>query len=152
MNVEIKEISATNFLFLPHTGVDNLESTFNKLIAWGTPLQLLEDENSKIGRIFHDSFTNTAPNKVRMSIGFKTSASIEQDSLISKTTIPKHKAIAGSFTISLEEFQNAWSQLYQWMHKNGHKPSYVAPYEIYNNDYRQHSEQKCDVTLYIPIF
>jgi len=149
--IEIKETPELNLAEVTHVGINGIENAFGKLIKWATPKGLLNNLETKMGRIFYDSFKVTEPNKVRMSIFLATNELFETEGEINKLTIKKGKCIVGRFEITPNEFEKSWTSLFIWMNENGYKKSIENPYEIYHNDYREHPENKFIVDLNIPI-
>lgn len=150
-NIEIKEAPEMNLACITQIGVNGIEQTFERLIRWATPKGLMKNPEAKMARIFHDSFKITASEKVRMSIGLLTNEPFETAGEIHKTTIEKSKCIVGRFEITADGFEKAWSGLFIWMNENGYKKGGGNPFEIYQNDFREHPENKCTVDFYIPI-
>ncbi|HZJ19397.1 MAG TPA: AraC family transcriptional regulator [Pricia sp.] len=149
--IQIKETPELHLASITQIGVNGIEQAFERLIRWATPMGLLKNPEAKMARIFHDSFKVTAPDKVRMSIGLLTDEPFETDGEIHNTTIKKSKCIVGHFEITADGFEKAWSGLFIWMNENGYKKAEEHPFEIYQNDFREHPENKCIVDFYIPI-
>ena len=149
--IEIKETPELNLAGVTHIGVNGIENAFEKLIKWAKPKGLLNNSEAKMGRVFHDSFKVTAPDKVRMSVFLITNESFDTEGEINKLTIRGGKCIVGRFEITPIEFEKSWTSLFIWMNENGYKKSIENPFEIYHNDYREHPENKIIVDLYIPI-
>jgi AraC family transcriptional regulator len=149
--IEIKQTPELNLAGVTHIGINGIENTFEKLIKWAIPNGLLKNSETRMGRIFHDSFKVTAPDKVRMSIFLTTNVPFEIDGEINKLTINKGKCIVGHFEITPNEFEKSWTSLFIWMNENGYKKSSENPFEIYHNDFREHPENKFITDLYIPI-
>lgn len=149
--MEILEIPQLKIPCIQHKGVDDVEKSFDQIITWGTQKELMQNPNTKLTRVYHDSFTNTHENQIRMSIGLQTQEKFKQDTVISSIVIKEHKAIVHRFEIEVDEFQTSWTDMYQWMIQNNHKPCSQPPYEVYHNDYRLHPNKKCIVDLHIPI-
>ncbi len=149
-NIEIKELSKLDLAYVTHIGVERLENAFNTILKWATPKNLLDD-NSKIIRIFHDSFKITTPDKIRMSIGITLNQPIEVEGEIGLTQIEKGKYIVGRYEIEPNDFEKAWTGLFIWINENGYKKADTNPFEIYHNNFTEHPERKCIVDLCIPI-
>ena len=149
--IEVKEIPELNLAGVTHIGINGIENAFEKLTKWAIPKGLLKNSETKMGRIFYDSFKVTAPDKVRMSIFLTTNVPFEIDGEINKLTINKGKCIVGRFEITPNEFEKSWTSLFIWMNENGYKKSSENPFEIYHNDFREHPENKFITDLYIPI-
>ncbi len=150
-NVKIEEIKELTFASITHIGVNGMENTFERLMSWARPKGLMEGSNAKMGRVFHDSFKTTAPEKVRMSVCLLTESSFEAKGEINKTTIEKGKHIVGHFEITPNDFEKSWSSLFVWMNDKGYEKAGGNPFEIYHNDFREHPENKFIVDMYIPI-
>ncbi|MHA7943718.1 AraC family transcriptional regulator [Formosa sp. 3Alg 14/1] len=149
--IEIKDTPKQTLASVTHIGINGLENAFETLTKWAIPKGLLNHPEAKMGRLFYDSFKVTAPDQVRMSIFLTTHQAFDVAGEISKLTIEKGKCIVGRFEISPHDFEKAWTSLFLWMNENGYKKSPENPFEIYQNDYRTHPENKFIVDLYIPI-
>lgn len=149
--IEIKDTPKLNLAGLTHIGIHGVETAFEKLIKWANSKDLLKSTEAKIGRVFYDSIKVTAPDKVRMSIFLITNEPFEIEGEINKLTINKGKCIVGRYEITPNEFEKSWTGLFIWMNENGYKKSTENPFEIYQNDFRAHPENKFIVDLYIPI-
>ena len=150
-NIEVKEISELHLASITQIGTTGMEQTFERLIRWAGPKGLLDNTEAKMARIFHDSFKVTSADKVRMSVGVLTEELIETDGEVHGITIKPSKCIVGHFEITPDEFEKAWSGIFIWMNENAYKKDNSNPFEIYNNDFRQHPQRKCLVDLHIPI-
>ena len=150
-NIEVKVVEQINVAGVTHIGVNGIEKAFEKITKWANQKGLLENPESKMGRLFFDSFKFTAPDKVRMSIFITSHKPFEVGGEISSLTIKKAKCIVGKFEITPAEFEKSWTSLFVWMNEKGYKKSDENPYEIYHNDYRNHPDNKFIVDLHIPI-
>jgi AraC family transcriptional regulator len=149
--IEIKELPKLDMAYITQIGVRGLPDAFGRLIKWATPLGLMQNEDLKLARIYHDSFKITAPDKVRMSVCIVLKEPIAVDGEIGLTTIPNGKFIVGRFEIQPNDFEKAWRGLFAWMNDKGYKKADQNPFEIYHNDFNTHPEKKFIVDLYIPI-
>lgn len=149
--IEIKQTPELNLAGVTHIGINGIENAFEKLTKWAIPKGLLKNSETKMGRIFYNSFKVTASDKVRMCIFLTTNLPFEIDGEINKLTIKKGKCIVGHFEITPNEFEKSWTSLFIWMNENGYKKSSENPFEIYHNDFREHPENKFITDLYIPI-
>ena len=149
--IEVKTAPKLEAAGVMHVGVKGLENAFENLTRWAVPKGLMESPEAKMGRLFYDSFKVTAPDKVRMSVFLTVSEPFEATGAISGLTIDGGKCIVGSFEIESHEFEKSWTSLFVWMNENGYKKASKNPFEIYNNDYREHPENKFIVDLYIPV-
>ncbi|WP_211344256.1 AraC family transcriptional regulator [Flavivirga rizhaonensis] len=150
-NIEIKEIPELKFASITHFGIHGVEDVFNRLVKWANAEGLIKNPETKMARIFHDSFKITDPDKVRMSICVLTNKSFSLKEDIDTGTIKSSKCIVGRFEITTNDFEKSWSSLFIWMNENSYKKAEEPPFEIYHNDFREHIENKCIVDLHIPI-
>lgn len=149
--IEIKELPKLDLAYITQIGVTGLPDAFSRLIKWATPLGLMQSEDLKLARIYHDSFKITAPDKVRMSGCIVLKEPVAVDGEVGLTTIPNGKFIIGRFEIEPNDFDKAWRGLFNWMNENGYQKADDNPFEIYHNDFNTHPEKKFIVDLYIPI-
>ncbi|GAA3513660.1 AraC family transcriptional regulator [Aquimarina addita] len=149
--IEVKEILELKYAYINHIGINNIESSFEKLYKWANSKGFFNDPNTKIGRIFHDSFKITDQNKVRMSICTFISIPFETQGEISNSVIEKTKCLIARFKIKPEEFEKSWSSFFVWMNENGFKKAESNPFEIYLNNFNEHPENICIVDMYIPV-
>ncbi len=149
--IEIKEIEDLHFASITHIGINGIAHAFESILKWARPKGYLENLEMKMARIFHDSFKITAPDKVRMSIGMLINEPFKTTAEIHKTQIDKGRYICSHQEITPNDFEQSWSALFIWMNENGYKKAVGNPFEIYQNDFREHPENKCIVDMYIPI-
>jgi len=149
--IQIKEIAKLELAYTTSIGLMNISHAYDTLIKWATPLGLLENPDTRMITIYHDSFKTTDPQKVRLSACISLPEPIKASGNIGSTSIEKGKFIVGSFVIGLSEFEKSWNSLFVWMSENGYKKADREPFEIYHNDYRVHPEKKCIVDYCIPI-
>lgn len=123
---------------------------FARVMQWATPKGLLH-ENTTMITVYHDSFKTTHPDKVRMSTGMLVADEVQADEVVGKLTLTPGKCIQGTFEISLPEFEKAWVSMFIWMQEQGFTKANTHPFELIHTDYREHPEQKCKVTMYIPV-
>ena len=150
-NIAIKEMPEQNLAYVTHIGVEGLETAFYKIIKWATPRNILDNPNSKIIRVFHDSFKITAAEQIRMSIGVTLNQPIPVEGEIGLTQIEKGKYIVGRYEIEPVNFEKAWTGLFIWMNENGYTKAESNPFEIYHNNFTEHPQKKCIVDLCIPV-
>lgn len=149
--IEIKELPELHFASVTHIGVANIERAFERIIKWAIPKGLMQKPETRLARIFHDSFKVTDADKVRMSVSILTEEDVLVEDDMEKISAKAGKYIVGSFKILPMEFEKSWSSLFIWMHHNGYKKADANPFEIYQNDMREHPEGKAIVDFYIPV-
>ncbi len=148
--IEIKEMSKMDLAYVSSIGPHNLESCYAKLVQWATPKGLMNDKTKMI-TVYHDSFKVTEASKVRMSASILVDKPVETNGEIGLTTIEAGKFIVGSFEIGLNEFEKSWTGLFFWMNENGYEKADREPFEIYYNNFKEHTERKAIVDFCIPI-
>jgi AraC family transcriptional regulator len=149
--IEIKEMATIQLAYVTSIGVHNIPAAYDALVKWATPLGLLSNPDTKMVTVYHDSFKTTDPKKVRLSACVTLTEPIKAPGIVGRTCIEKGKFIIGSFVIGLNDFEKSWNSLFVWMAEHGYKMASRNPFEIYQNDYRNHPDKKCIVDYYIPI-
>lgn len=149
--IEVRHVPAMNLAYVSCIGHLNVGNAYNTLLRWATPKGLLARPDVKMVTIYHDSFKITHPDKVRISAAMLLSAPVEVGGEIGLTSITAGRCIVGSYEITLDEFEKAWTGLFVWMNENGYKKADRNLFEMFHNDFRQHPEGKCIVDFYIPV-
>ncbi|MEZ4773294.1 MAG: helix-turn-helix domain-containing protein [Bacteroidia bacterium] len=149
--IEVREVPAMNLAYVSCIGHLNVENAYHTLLRWATPKGLLDKPGVRMVTIYHDSFKITHPDKVRISACMVLDQPEKTSGEIGLTTIESGKCIAGSYEITLDEFEKAWTGLFMWMNENGYKKADRNPFEIFYNNFREHPEGKCIVDFFIPI-
>ncbi|WP_299602144.1 GyrI-like domain-containing protein [uncultured Aquimarina sp.] len=149
--IEIKELPDLHFASITHIGVEGIENTFERLFKWGRSNGIMNEKDTKVARVFHDSFKVTSIDKVRMSISLLLDRKIKSEGEIQPLTIVGGRSIVASMEIKPSDFEKSWSSLFVWMNDQGYTKSEKTPFEIYHNDFREHPEGKFLVDFYIPI-
>lgn len=150
-NIEIIDMPIMNLAYVTQIGVSGIDKAFERILKWAIPKGILEKNDTHVCRVFHDSFKVTDADKVRMSIGIRSSHRLAVEHEISLTSLEKGKHIVGRFIIKPAEFETSWDSLFIWMNENGYKKADRYPFEIYHNNFNDHPEKKCIVDLCIPI-
>lgn len=149
--ISLQEINPFYMVYINHIGVDHLDDAFYKIINWTLQKELADPDTLEVIRFYHDSFKITAPEKVRMEIGVKIKREIEKVSEVFYKKVLPGKCVTGDFEIDPSDFEKAWSAMYVWMNENGFTPTEALPFEIIRNNYNEHPQKKCIVSLHIPV-
>ncbi len=149
--ITVQEMDSFPMIYHNHIGVKNLDAAFMKVIAVALENGLTNPDKIEVIRMYHDSFKITAPDKVRMEIGVVVDREAQTEPGIFFKNLSPGKCITANFEIDLSDLEKAWSSLYIWMNENGYRPAEQLPFEIIRNNYNDHPEQKCILTLCIPV-
>ena len=149
--IEIKEFTEIHLASVLSIGVQNVENAYNTIISWAISKKLFPKENSKMITVYHNSFKDTAPDKVRIHACMAIEEPIKPEGEIFSETLPKGKYIVSRQEITLQEFGKSWQLLFIWMNENGYQFRKTPPFEIYYNNYKEHPEKKCIVDFCIPV-
>jgi AraC family transcriptional regulator len=149
--IEVKEFPELHLAYTTHIGVNDLQSTFQRVLKWALPKGILNTEDTHVCRVFHDSFKMTDAHKVRMSIGVVSPKMFAADAEMSMGKIAQGRCITARFRISPPEFEQSWNSLFIWMTEQGYKKAERNPFEIYHGAMGNSSDGQLDVELCIPI-
>lgn len=149
--IEVKEILKMDLAYVSCIGPQNLESAYQRLVQWATPKGLLQNRQTKMITLYHDSYKITEASKVRLSACITLHKPEKLKGKIGLTSIAAGKYLVGSYEIGLTEFEKSWTGLFIWMNENGYKKAARNPFEIYHNNFHEHPEKKCMVDFCIPI-
>lgn len=148
--VAVEDLKGKEAAYITQIGNQGLSDAINRLIRWATPRGLM-NETAVLGTCYYDSFKVTPADKVRMSAFIVINGDIETNGEVSKMKLAGGQHIVGKFEIGIDEFEKAWTAMFQWMLDQGYSKAEHPPFECYYNDYRTHPEQKCIVEMCIPI-
>lgn len=149
--IEIKEMPALKLAYITQIGHQGLGTAFDQLLKWAIPKGLLENPETKVLTIFHDSYKITDPQKVRMSACISIPETIKTDSSVGLTKLERCNCIVGYFEIQMADFEKSWTSLFLWMNQNGYKKANKNPFEIYHNNFNEHPQKLSFVSICIPI-
>lgn len=150
--IEIKELPEINLAGIMHIGEpDKIIRTYEKLFKWATSNEISKSFNFKALTIYHDNPRITDLKKLRQSACVTVDGEYTPEGEIVKIVIQKGKYAVGRFEIKPGSFQKAWNRMCVWVIENGHKFRDGDYFEVYNNDYRNHPEQKFIVDICIPV-
>ncbi|MCT4663737.1 MAG: AraC family transcriptional regulator [Flavobacteriales bacterium] len=150
-NIEVKEMKPMKVAYITCIGVGKMPGSFERLIQWGAPKGYMTHPEFKMATLYHDSFKTTESDKVRMSACMVVHEDVMPDGEIGTQTIPGGKMVVSRMEIGLEEFEKAWTGAFIWLNDQGYEMAEAQPFEIYQNDYRTHPENKFILDICIPI-
>ena len=147
-NIEVKELTEQNYVYVTCIGPQELPQAFQKLIAWAIPNGLMT-QKTKLMTVYQDSLKITEEEKARFRACLQLESSVE--STFESAAIAPGRYVVGRFEIVLDDFEKAWTGLYAWMDENGYERSEGESFEIYHNNFNEHPEKKAIVDFNIPV-
>jgi AraC family transcriptional regulator len=147
-NIEFKQLTEQNYVYITCIGPKELPSAFQKLIGWAIPKGLMTKE-AKLMTVYQDSLKVTEEEKARFRACFQIEGKVESE--FEYATIPSGKYVVARFEIILDDFEKAWTGLYTWMEENEHERADGESFEIYHNNFNEHPEKKAIVDFHIPV-
>ena len=150
-NIEVKKLPEMKLAGITSIGFQNIAGSYDKLLQWAAPKGLLNDANTKMVTIYHDSAKSTKPDKVRISACVLLKESVKVEGVFKVLHLKPGRCIVAAMEIGMSEFEQGWKSLFIWMYENGYQKAAENPFEIYHNNYKEHPDKKCIVDFCIPI-
>ena len=151
MNAKIEVRNAGNGLaYIATIGINNISSSYDRLIKWATPKGLITDKTKMI-TVYHDSLKVTEANKARTSAGILLHEPLSMTEEIGLRKIESQKCIVAHYEIGIHKFEKAWTSLFIWMKDQGYEKANSEPFEIYHNNFNEHPERIAFVDFCIPV-
>lgn len=151
-HIEVKEMPEINLAGIMHIGEpQEISNTYERLFKWVACKGISKANNFKALTIYHDNPRITDMKRLRQSACVTADMEFNAESDIVKMVIPKGNYAVGRFEIKPQLFQKAWDSMCVWVIENGHKFREGDYFEVYNNDYKTHPEQKFIVDICIPV-
>ena len=156
-NVEVKELSEMNVVYVRHIGAYKgnsklFENIINKLMTWAGPRGLINFPESKLLCVYHDDPNVTDDEKLRLSVCLSVSKDVEVGGEIGKMVITGGKYAIAKFELSETEYPDAWDAVYGgWLPQSGYQCLDAPCFENYLNDPKTHPQGKCIVEICIPV-
>lgn len=150
MNITLEDLPKMKLVSLDCTGPEQLTPAYRSISSWADEAGILTEE-SKMVTIYKDSFTDTDESNVRLSASILSDDKNELPENFYRRQLGVGKHVKGQFVLELEEFEKAWTLMYQWMNDQGYRPSGKDPFEVYHNNLLENPDQKAIVDLYIPV-
>jgi AraC family transcriptional regulator len=134
--VEVMDLPEMTVAYVRHIGPYKgdaalFEKLFGKLCGWAGPRNLI-GKDAKFIVVYHDNPDITEENKLRISVSLVVPPSTEVSGETGKMTISSGKYAISRFTLSSDEFQEAWAWVYgTWLPQSGYQPDDRPCFEIY---------------------
>lgn len=151
--VEVKELPEMTLAYVRHIGPYKgdaalFEKLFGKLCGWAGPRNLI-GKDAKFIVVYHDNPDITEENKLRISVSIVVPPATEVSGETGKMTIPSGKYAVARFSISGDEFQEAWSWIYgTWLPQSGYQPDDRLCFELYPEEEKN---GKFTVDICVPV-
>ncbi len=155
--VTVKELQDMHVAYIRHVGpykgdAKLFAGLFERLMKWAGPRDLLRFPTTLCMSVYHDDPKVTDEEKLRTSICLTVPAGTEVDGEVGKMTIPGGKYAVANFTLSPDQYEQAWQAVYGgWLPESGYQPDDRPSFEIYRNNPDEHPERKCIVDICIPV-
>ena len=151
--VEVKDLPEMTLAYVRHIGPYKgdaalFEKLFGKLCGWAGPRNLIGKE-AKFVVVYHDNPDITEDNRLRISVSLVVPPSTEVSGETGKMTIPSGKYAVARFSLSGDEFQEAWGWVYgTWLPQSGYQPDDRLCFEIYPEEEKN---GKFTVDICVPV-
>ncbi|MDP8205049.1 MAG: AraC family transcriptional regulator [Candidatus Electryonea clarkiae] len=155
--VEVKELPEMHLAYVRHIGPYKgdaalFENLFNKLMTWAGPRNLLRFPETKMMAMYHDNPEITDESKLRTDACITIPPDTKVDGEIGKSKIDAGKYAVARFELSNDEYEEAWNAFFGgWFPQSGYQPDDGACFELYQNDPKEHPENKCIVDICVPV-
>ena len=150
--IEVKTVNEIPVAYVPHIGAfENVGTAFDKLLKWAYPKGLMND-NYRILSVYHDSPKVTETSKLKMSACISLENSSVNTSEINTRIISSGKYVSATFTLGLHEFKKTYEAIFVWIFEKGFKVDDSRdPFDEYHNNFNEHPQKLCNLTIYIPV-
>jgi AraC family transcriptional regulator len=155
-NIEVKEMPDHHVAYIrhigPYAGDEGLfERLFGKLFKWAGPRELVGPQ-TKVMSVYHDAPDITDEDKLRLSVCITVPEDTKVEGEVGKMVVPGGKFAVGRFEIGGDEYPHAWYTLMAgWMPESGYQPDDRLCYELYQNDPKEHPENKHILDICVPV-
>lgn len=157
VKVEVKEMPELHVAYVRHTGpykgdAKLFAGLFGKLMEWAGPRGLLRFPETMVLSVYHDDPEITEEDKLRTSACITVPEDTRVEREIGKMTVPGGKYAVGRFELDPDEYEEAWNMLYgDWLPESGYQLDDRPCFEIYQNDPKEHPENKHIVDICVPV-
>lgn len=155
--VRIENFPEATVAYIRHTGpyagdAELFERLWGRLMAWAGPRKILDRPGAKGIIVYHDSPGITEEEKLRLSVCLTVSEDTEVDGEIGKMTIPGGEYAVSRFSLSTEEYGEAWQWVFgTWLPESGYQPDDRPCFEQYPEGDRADENGKTIVEIVVPV-
>lgn len=155
--IEVKEMPDFHVAYVRHIGPykgdsDLFADLFGRLMKWAGPRDLLRFPETKCMSVYYDDPNVTDEEKLRVNACITVPEDTEVEGEVGKMVVPGGKFAVGRFEIDVDEYEAAWSTLMAgWLPESGYQCDDRLCYELYQNDPKEHPENKHILDICIPV-
>lgn len=155
--IEVKEMPDFHVAYVRHIGAYKGDSNlfadlFGRLMKWAGPRNLLRFPETKCMSVYYDDPNITDEEKLRVDACITVPEDTKVEGEVGKMTVPGGKFAVGRFEIDVDEYETAWSTIMAgWLPESGYQPDDRLCYELYQNDPKEHPENKHILDICIPV-
>ena len=157
MKVEVKDMPSMSVAYVRHIGPykgdsELFKGLFGKLCGWAGPKGLI-GKDSKFLSVYYDDPAVTDEKKLRCDVCMTVPEDTEVDGEITKQVLDGGKCAVARFEIKdPSEYEDAWKAVYKdWLPESGYQPDDRPPFELYQNDPKEHPEGLHIVDICVPV-
>lgn len=147
--LELREITLAKVEY--KGSFQGIGKAYRKLMNWARTNGFTNSKTNKTLTIYHDDPNEVGMNNVRQSACIITHKAFEPTDEIKKIKFNAGKCAVGRYEISFFEFKDAWTEMFNWIDKNGLKISEKDAFEVYQNNSNTHPKKKTVIDICVPI-
>ena len=124
---------------------------YKKLMNWARQNGYSNPKINKTITIYHNDPNELGINNVRQSACIIADRKFDSNDTIKKDEFYAGKCALGRYEISFYEFKNAWTEMSEWVRGNNLEVSGKDSFEVYQNNFNNHPNNKCIIDICIPL-
>lgn len=151
-NIRILELREITLAKVSYKGsFQGIGTAYQKLMNWALANGFSDPKINKTLTIYHDDPNIVGMNNVRQSACIITDKPFIPPNGIQKAQLKAGKFAVGRYEISYFEFKEAWTEMFNWIPKNGYIISEKDAFEVYQNNSNTNPKKKTVIDICIPI-
>ncbi len=157
ITVEVKKMPEITVAYLRHIGPFKGETTvwtelFGKITRWAGSRGYLRCPGSEYFTVFRDDLNISNFTEFKADVCVSVDAETKAEGEVGVTTIPSGKYATAQFEISADEYEAAWTFMFQsWLPQSGFQPDDRCCFEKYLNNPKLHPKNRHIIELSIPV-
>lgn len=149
--IEVKQMAEITTAACDHVGpYSEICGAFDKLMTWAAPLGLLKGKVEMIG-IYHDDPALVAPEKLRSKACLVVTGNAATEGDVKPYTITGGKYLVVVAELTMTEFEEVWSKLYEILEEKGLECDNRDHYEWYLNNPEETPDAIWQVSFHVPV-